>query len=184
MHEIELRNDRLYLRPWRLGDAGQVFEACQDREIQRWTSVPAPYSQQDAVSFVGTYAPRGWQEGTRAVFGAFDAAGERLLASVGLDDICERNAQPGGRAELGYWCAPWARGTGVTTEAARMVCEWAFGGLGLARIDWYAEVGNHASRRVAEKLGFTIEGVQRQRLVHKGERRDGWAGGLLRGELI
>ena len=42
------------------------------------------------------------------------------------------------------------------------VCRWGFGALGLARVDWFAEVGNAGSRRVAEKAGFTIEGVLRR----------------------
>jgi len=44
-------------------------------------------------------------------------------------------------------------------------------------------VGNWASRRVAEKLGFTIEGTLRQRIVHRNQRQDAWTAGLLRGEL-
>jgi RimJ/RimL family protein N-acetyltransferase len=52
------------------------------------------------------------------------------------------------------------------------------------RIDWHAKVGNDGSRRIAEKLGFTMEGMLRQWQVNKGERRDTWVGGLLRGELV
>ena len=85
--------------------------------------------------------------------------------------------------EIGFWTAPWARGRGVMTAAARLVCRWGFDELGLERIEWWANVGNDASRRVAEKLGFTMEGTCRRRLLHRGERVDGWVGGLLRGEL-
>jgi RimJ/RimL family protein N-acetyltransferase len=69
------------------------------------------------------------------------------------------------------------------TDAGRLACQWAFDDLRLARIDWYAEVGNTASRRVAEKIGFIIEGTQRLRIVQRGDRRDAWAGGLLREDL-
>jgi RimJ/RimL family protein N-acetyltransferase len=51
MEEVELCDDRLYLRPPRLGDAGQIYAACQDAEIQRWTTVPSPYSRADAEMF-------------------------------------------------------------------------------------------------------------------------------------
>jgi RimJ/RimL family protein N-acetyltransferase len=44
-------------------------------------------------------------------------------------------------------------------------------------------VGNEGSRRVAQKLGFTMEGTCRARLLHRGERVDAWVGGLLPGEL-
>ncbi len=183
VEEVELTDDRLYLRPWRLGDAVAVHEACQDPEIQRWTRVPSPYTRADAEHFVDRICPAGWAMGDMATFGIFARSSGRVLASIGLSDIEELDAKQGGRAELGYWCAPWARGFGVTTAAGRMVCRWGFQALGLARIDWYAEVGNNASRRVAEKVGFTIEGVQRLRLVHRGQRCDAWTGGLLRDDL-
>jgi hypothetical protein len=56
--------------------------------------------------------------------------------------------------------------------------------LGLGRIEWWANVGNYASRRVAEKAGFTMEGTARARLLHRGVRVDGWSAGLLPGELV
>ena len=183
MEEAELVDDRLFLRPLRLGDAAAVYEACQDPEIQRWTSVPSPYTRADAEHFVSVIGPSGWATDSSAIFGVFALADGKFLACAGLSEIVERRAIEGGRAALGYWCAPWARGTGVMTDAARLACTWAFDSLHLARIDWYAEVGNVASRRVAEKVGFTIEGVRRLLLIHRGHRRDAWAGGLLRPDL-
>ena len=61
--------------------------------------------------------------------------------------------------EVGFWMAPWARGRGIMTDAVRLVCRWGFADLGLGRIEWWANVGNDASRRVAEKVGFTMEGT-------------------------
>ena len=63
------------------------------------------------------------------------------------------------------------------------MCAWAFQTLDLARIEWRAYVGNDASRRTAEKVGFRIEGVCRSALIHRGERRDAWLGAILPGEL-
>jgi len=180
---IELTDDRLLLRPPRQEDAHAVHRACQDPEIQRWTTIPSPYTRENADEYVADMSPTGWATGEGASFGVFDRATGELLGSIALMHIGERDAATGGRAELGYWCAPWARGRGVMTDAARLVCRWGFEHLRLARIDWYAELGNEGSRRIAENLGFTIEGIQRQRLVNKGERRDGWVGGLLAGEL-
>lgn len=45
------------------------------------------------------------------------------------------------------------------------------------------EVGNVASRRVAEKAGFRIEATLRKRQIHRGTRVDVWVGSLLKGEL-
>lgn len=172
MEPVELRTGRLHLRPWHPDDAAAVLAACSDPEVQRWTTVPSPYTAADAAAWAGEVAPGLWESGTGAPFGVFDPAG-RLLASVGLHDLDGRHGT------LGYWAAPAARGRGVVTEAATAVTRWAFDGLGLARVSWEAEVGNWASRAVAEKCGFTVEGVHRRQLLHRGALVDCWSGGLL-----
>jgi len=40
-----------------------------------------------------------------------------------------------GRAAVGYWLAPSARGRGVATHATRLMARWAFEGLGVARLE-------------------------------------------------
>lgn len=172
---VEIVAGRLHLRPWQPDDADAVYEACQDPQIQRWTRVPSPYTREDARTWTEERAPGGWARGEDATFAVLDATSGRLLASVGLHRIDPRDAV----GEIGYWCLENARQQGVTTEAVRAVCEWAFGGLQLARIDWYSAVGNWASRRLAEKVGFIVEGVLRSRLRHASGRCDAWVGGLL-----
>ena len=49
-----IEND-LLIRAWRPDDAESVRAACQDPDIQRWTSVPAPYRLEHAEFFVGRY---------------------------------------------------------------------------------------------------------------------------------
>ncbi|MDF2492891.1 MAG: family N-acetyltransferase [Microbacterium sp.] len=87
-----------------------------------------------------------------------------------------------GAGELGYWTAPTERGRGVVREAAAVVLDWGFSpeGLGLVRVEWRAVVGNTASARAAQALGFRYEGMSRQALRNGvGERNDGWIAGLL-----
>jgi len=57
--------------------------------------------------------------------------------------------------------------------------DWGFTELALAGVHWRAVVGNHSSRRAAEKCGFVLEGTVRGLLVHRGQRLDGWIGTLL-----
>ena len=64
-------------------------------------------------------------------------------------------------AEIGYWVAAAARGRGVASTAARLLSDFGFETLGLRRIELNAAVDNAASRRVAEKAGFELEGVRR-----------------------
>jgi RimJ/RimL family protein N-acetyltransferase len=66
-----------------------------------------------------------------------------------------------GRAEVGYWVGPWARGEGVAARALGLLSAWALGPLGLARLDLNASVSNAASLRVAERCGYVREGTLR-----------------------
>ena len=51
MDPVEITADGLLLRPWRAVDADAVHRACQDPDIQRWTSVPRPYELHHAATF-------------------------------------------------------------------------------------------------------------------------------------
>jgi len=170
---MQLSTGRLLLRPWAAQDEEVVFEACQDPEIQRWTTVPSPYTREDARQWLTEIAPSGWQAGTSTPLAVVDAATGQVLASVGLHLI------KGDRCEVGYWCAPWARGRSVTSEAVTALCRWGFAELGMHRIEWVAGVGNWASRAVAQKCGFTIEGLAREGMHQRGGHIDCWTGALL-----
>lgn len=173
MDLIEIPAGRLHLRPWQAYDAPSVLVACQDPEISRWTTVPWPYTQTDAESWCGPVTDGLWESGTAAPFAVLDSTTGALLGSVGLGSISEREA------EVGWWAVRDARDAGVTTQAVGAVCRWGFAALGLDRIRWRAEVGNWPSRAVAEKCGFTVEGVRRRELPHRGGLVDAWTATLL-----
>lgn len=167
----------LRLRPYQPSDIDSVYDACQDEAIQRWTTVPRPYTREHADEFVAANDHGAWATGTGTGFAVVDTSG-RLLGSVGIV-----GADPEQRTEeLGYWVAPWARGRGVATAALSMLARWCLVERGTERVEWMAEVGNVASRRVAERAGFTIEGVRRHHLLG-GRRTDVWTGSLLRADL-
>ncbi|MEV1146242.1 GNAT family N-acetyltransferase [Micromonospora sp. NPDC049799] len=175
MEPVEIIEDGVLLRPWRATDAEAVLRACQDPDIQRWTTVPRPYLPEHAHGFVTDISGQAWARGTGAPFAVCDPATGDLLGSCGLVTIDAGT----GSGEIGYWTAPWARGRNVTVRAARAVARWAFDTLKLRQLIWRAEVGNHASRLVALRTGFRVEG--RLRLPDSG--RDGWIGSLLPGEV-
>jgi RimJ/RimL family protein N-acetyltransferase len=176
---VEIIEDGLLLRPWRAADADAVYRACQDPDIQRWTTVPRPYLPEHALAFVTTISGAAWADGTGAPFAVCDAETGELLASCGLVSV-DRGLDS---AEVGYWTAPWARGRGVAVRATRAVARWAFDALKLRRVIWQAEVGNHASRLVALRAGFRVEGELRMACPAVDGRPEGWIGSLLPGEL-
>jgi RimJ/RimL family protein N-acetyltransferase len=176
MDPVEIRTDRLLLRPWQPGDAPAVLAACTDPVVQAWTSgLPSPYTADSAREYVEVLAPTAWAAGTAYAFAVTDVRSGEVLANVALRPRPEHQNH-----DVGYWAAPAARGQGITTEALAAVCRWGFADLGATRIEWYARVGNWASRRVAEKAGFTVEGTLRGGLpVAGGDRSDCWVGARL-----
>lgn len=162
------------LRPFRLDDAAAVSAACQDPDIPRFTHVPENYTESDAREFIaGTmrHDREGWS------FAIVAGGDERFLGAVGF-----RVPHPG-TGEVGYWLAPEARGRGAATRAVRLLCEWAFGELGLVRVQLLTHPENAPSQRLAERCGFRREGVLRAWADMKEGRADLVMYSLLPGEL-
>jgi RimJ/RimL family protein N-acetyltransferase len=62
--------------------------------------------------------------------------------------------------------------TRVATEAFYLAASYVFDQLGYRRFEWKCDSANMASRRAAERFGFTFEGVFRQHMIVKGRNRD------------
>ncbi len=159
-------------------DLDAITVACQHPTTVRWTTVPEGYQRSDAESFVRR-AVDGWALGNAATFAITDSD-DAWVGNINLRLTDPESLE----AEVGFLVAPTARGRGFGTAALRTVASWAFDSFGLGRIRWRAEVGNAGSRRVAEKAGFQVEGVERGGLPGRGTgearaRRDAWVGGLL-----
>ncbi|HEX8630357.1 MAG TPA: GNAT family N-acetyltransferase [Catenuloplanes sp.] len=181
MEPVEIRADGMLLRAWRPDDAEAMYRACQDADIQRWTPIPSPYPMEEAVTYVTERSPNAWAAGTGAPMAVTELATGRLLGFTGL----VRLNLPEHTAELGYWVAPWARGHNVAERAGRVVARWAFTDLGIERLVWCADPGNHASRLIAWRLGFRMEGTLRLGSSRPdGRRADLWIGAMLAGELL
>ncbi|MEU3960447.1 GNAT family protein [Streptomyces buecherae] len=181
MEPLILSTPRLVLRPFEASDVDAVFAACQDPDIPRWTNVPSPYLREHAQNFVTEMAPNGWRDNTSYSLAVVTKDDGVLVGAMGLVRL--ELAGPERQAEIGYWTVKEHRGRGYTVEAARRMIDWAFGELGVERMEWYAEVGNEGSWAVARSLGFQREGTLRARIPHAGTRRDSWIGSLLPSDL-
>jgi RimJ/RimL family protein N-acetyltransferase len=156
------------------GDVDDIVAQCRDPDFQRWTTVPVPYHESDAQNFL-KWVDEGWRANVAGFAIAYQG---RFSGSVDLrfDGL--------GGAEVGFGLAPWARGSGVMTRALRLVLAWVFELQGIEVVYWRAQVRNWASRRVAGRCGFRMEGTVRGLLEQRGERRDAWIGSLRRGEAL
>lgn len=168
---IELRTERLLLRPFRLSDVDDVLEYGGDSEWAKFN--PRPYGRGEAEDIVA-----------RGVLTSWD---KHLLFAVELDGKVVGNVELELNpirtvAELGYDIARPHWGKGLAAEAGRAVVEWGFREFRVAKVAAYANLRNRQSWRVMEKLGMTREGVFRGGWRHRGQLSDSVAYGVLRGE--
>lgn len=172
-----LSDGRVTLRALDERDIQGCYEQCIDPASIRWTQVPVPYSLEHAREFCLQIAPAAWADGSQWIFAVdADRPGGSYCGNIALRD------EGHGRAEIAYGGHPAARGTGIMEAALRLLVEWGFSRRHLSTIIWRADVGNWASRKLAWRLGFTLDGVLRHSQWSRGELVDAWVGTLLAGE--
>jgi ribosomal-protein-alanine N-acetyltransferase len=93
----------------------------------------------------------------------------RLAGQVTIDNIV-RGAMRSGH--LGYWIDRAAAGRGMASLAVALVCDHAFGPVGLHRLQADIRPENGPSQRLVERLGFSREGLLRRYLDIDGDWRD------------
>jgi RimJ/RimL family protein N-acetyltransferase len=162
------RADSQQVRLVPLGDEHlpDVAAMVADPDVVRFTRFPVPLP----AGFIGQWYARyrdGRANGTCAAFAIVDAAGAflGLALAVHIDGQARE-------AELGYLLAPGARGRCAATQALRQLSDWALDTVGMRRLQLLISADNQASSRVAERAGFTLEGVLRSLYVKPELRSD------------
>src|SRR5512139_3521488 len=113
----QLRDDAVALRPFRPDDEEDLAAGCADPLTQRYLPLlPSPYTLVEARHWITEGAPGAVAAGGWA-YAFADPASDRLLGGGGV------RLTGHGSAEIGYWVAPWARGTGVATAATRLMAD-------------------------------------------------------------
>ena len=160
-----LADDVVALRPWRDADVPGLL-GFGDPLVQRFSwPLERPYTEADARAYLDSLARGGSELGFALVV---PGAEDRALGGASLYDHEPAQA----RARIGYWLTEAGRGRGMATHAVRLLADWAFTELGLARLEITCAPDNAASQRVAERSGFVREGLLRSHLRFKGGRRD------------
>jgi RimJ/RimL family protein N-acetyltransferase len=165
-----LSDDHVALRPLAEEHVPVVERALADLEIQRWFD-DRGLTARDVVARAAARSGRN-EAAEFAIIDKAECVGSIWL-NLGLD----------GRAGVGYWLLAHARGKGLATSALLLVARWAFDALGVKRIGLNADPRNVASVRVAERVGFTREGLLRSWADVNGERVDQLSFSLLPSDL-
>jgi [ribosomal protein S5]-alanine N-acetyltransferase len=136
--------------------------------MQRWMDVAVPYLPEHAAGFVGDHSRQRWSSQQGAPFAIAATDDDQVLGSCGLVAVSAQHLA----AEVVCGVAPSARGRKVAPRGVRLLCDWAMREVGFARLEFYVEPSNVASRAVAARLGCQFEGVLRSKALIQGSRRD------------
>jgi RimJ/RimL family protein N-acetyltransferase len=154
------------LRRLTAADVGDIQELIADPDTLRFTRIPEP-------------PPEGFAQDWYERYEAGHATGERAMFAIVGDDgafaglaLAPELDEQAAEAELGYIVAAHARGRGLASAALAELTRWAFEERGILRAYLMIDVDNPASKRVAERAGYTREGTLRSTYVKQGRRSD------------
>lgn len=162
--------------PVRLADAGALAGLVADNLVHLQTFMPKVTSL-DTLAATERYLLMA--EEARAAGDIFEwhiFSNERLCGAVRINHIEPENR----KASVGYFLGEKFQGAGLATASVRAVLHYAFERLGMNRIELRCASDNIASQRVAERLGFSWEGLLRQAEMIDGVYLDHFVYSMLR----
>ena len=161
---MELRGDRVYLRPLQESDAEPLLALrIRNRDFFRpWEPVPPPnHFTLEAQRAEIERAAKDAEQDRRYAFAICRIDDDRLVGRITLSNVARGAWQ---NATLGYYIDERENGRGYATEAVRLAIRFAFEVARLHRVQAGVVPENAASVRVLEKAGFRREGYSKNYL--------------------
>ncbi|MQR02589.1 GNAT family N-acetyltransferase [Glaciimonas soli] len=156
----EIHSERLLIRVAKPGDGAMFNQAIAESaaHLKDWLSwvTPVPNVDQSELSCRQAYARFLLNEDLMAFF-ILKSTGE-LVGGGGLHYVNWDLR----RFEVGYWGRTRYLGNGLISEAVKALMQYAMENLHASRVFLTMDERNLASRRLAERVGFEIEGTLRQ----------------------
>jgi RimJ/RimL family protein N-acetyltransferase len=162
-----LLTPRLVLRCPRPGDGPALNEAVSVSldELRPWMPWAQAAPTLDESEAIVRGAQARFMQRVDLVYTIWEHDGQgverRLVGGTGLHRM-DWNVP---RFEIGYWRRSGEQGRGLVTEAVGALSRMAFDVLMAQRVEIRMDDANAASRKVAERAGFTLEGVLRRDTV-------------------
>ena len=171
--------ERIRLRPPRMADYGawSALREASQGFLQPWEPTwPSDDLTRTAFRRRLALYQRDQDLGQGHAFFVFRRGDGALVGGVTLRNVLRGVAQTG---TLGYWVGERFARQGYTLEAVQTITRFAFGRLGLHRLEAACCPENDASRRLLLKAGFELEGRAREYLKINGRWRDHLLFGLV-----
>lgn len=151
MDHPQLETERLILRMWRADDFEPYAEICSDAEVMRYLH-GQPYTRLEAWRHLAFLIGH-WQLLGYGHFAVEEKSSGRLAGRIGFLNPA---GWPG--FEIGWTLGRQFWGKGYAIEGARRALDYAFNDLDRSHVISLIHPDNHASIRVAERLGEKKEG--------------------------
>jgi len=168
----------LPLRPVLASDADALFGLVYRSTVTDTLVWDGPDSLDDLRTALATRA----EKTARKEMHLFTIVEDPSQHPIGACDI--RPYQDGYRADIGIWIGAPYHNQGYGARAVRQLIHYGFAHLGLEKIEAFVFAGNHASRRIFEKNGFSLEGTLRKAQLKRGQLLDEWIFGITREEWL
>lgn len=166
--EVTLQTERLVLKPLRSIHATGLYRLWSDPAVTEYLDISPLPSEDRAWKIVDLLKEREQNdEGIR--FGIFPRGSDRLIGTCGFNSLLKRRGNYG---EIGYDLAPAYWGKGCMSEALGALIKYGFETRDLNRIEALVLPANVKSVQLLARLGFTEEGLLRQRGFWKGQYWD------------
>lgn len=175
---VEIKTERLLLRRFTLDDAQPMFDRwANDERVTRYLTWD-PHMTVDITRYIVGMWCLDYSKADYYQW-AIEFEGELIggISIVNYNDASKR-------AELGYCMGFDYWGKGIMTEAVKAVVDFLFTDVGCNRIEIVHLIENPASGRVAQKCGFTKEGVRREYFNKNGAFHDDVMYALLRKDWL
>lgn len=154
-----IESDRIYLRPCRREDSFAVHAAihASQQELKQWLAFAKTLAtiEETAENLIQSQADFILRKDLR--FLIFRKEDDVFIGSTGLHRINWDIP----KFEIGYWIDTQYSKQGYITESTKALTHFAFEQLGAKRIEIRCDSKNTESRRIPEKLGFSLEGILR-----------------------
>jgi RimJ/RimL family protein N-acetyltransferase len=172
-----LRGERVWLRRLEERDLEAYVAGVNDLEVGGWAGYRGPTTVEAARAWLAKVQQRD-AANEQYTFTVCELGSDGFVGTAWLKEVnwVDRNA------ELAIFMDRAHQGSGWGSDAQRALLDWAFGGLGLARVYLFTDAFNARAIRSYEKVGFTLEGTLRQNRQYRGELTDTLIMAILRAD--
>ena len=153
-----IETERLTLKPLAIDDSVSLLEIFSDPEVMRYWNTAPWTTIQDAIDFINE-SNDSMRRQESLILGVYLKSTDELAGKCMLFS-CDKESK---RAEIGFGLSRSFWGKGYIREAGEALIRYGFNSLGLRRIEAEIDPDNQSSAKALEKLGFSREGLLRQR---------------------